>query len=143
MGAPFIDLAHAVRETHTIGLQVLARLTGVAGDAELEDMRANAARLIEAAELLVELAPHEVLIRSITRVGGLADLPEYSPDISQVRVGVNALWLGEVRDVHPTECEVTFEALRKRTRIWVSRAKCVGIERVAPSMWLRAPVPNP
>jgi hypothetical protein len=62
---------------------------------------------------------------------------------AQVRVGANALWLGEVLDVHPTECEVAFEALRKRTRIWVSRAKCIGIEKVTPSMWLRPLAPEP
>jgi hypothetical protein len=52
-------------------------------------MRARKARLLEAAELLVALAPHEPLIRAIVRTGGLAELPEYSADVAQVRVGAN------------------------------------------------------
>lgn len=144
-GPTFIELAQAVRETHTIGLQVVARLAGVADPEELEVMRARKQRLLEAANLLVEFAPHEPLIRSIVRVGGLAELPEYSPDLSALRVGATGLWRGEVLDVHPTECEVAFHVrrtsrgVRQTTQAWISRADLVGLQLITPSMWMPAP----
>lgn len=136
MGASFIELAQAVRETHTIGLQTIARLVGIADADELDVMRARKALLLETADLLVEQAPHEALIRSIVRVGGLAELPEYSANLSLRRVGAIGLWRGEILDMLPLESEVRFKTVRGVTRSWVSHSENVGIERVAPSMWL-------
>jgi hypothetical protein len=141
--APFIELAHAVRETHTIELQVLARLTGVAGEAELEEMRARKARLLEAADTAGGARaaraadPRDRAHRRARRAARVLGR------CRQVRVGARALYLGEVLDVMPTSMQVAFEALRKRARIWVSRAKCIGIEKVTPSMWLRPLAPEP
>lgn len=137
MAATFLELAEALRETHTIGLQTMARLVGIADAEELESMRARKARLHEAVELLTEQAPHEALIRSIVRVGGLAELPEYSCDLSKMRVGTTGLWRGEILDIMPAECESRFTTQRGASRIWVSRANLVGIEVKTPSMWSR------
>lgn len=138
MGSSFTELAQAVRETHTIGLQTMARLVGVAEPDDLEVMRARKARLYEVAELLTEQSPHEALIRSIMRAGGLAELPDYSANLSLLATGVTGLWRGEVLDVMPMDCEVMFPAQRQRTRCWIGRANLIGIERKTPSMWLRA-----
>jgi hypothetical protein len=111
--APFIELAHAVRETHTIGLQVLARLTGIAGEAETRGVaRPQGAPARGGRNLLVELAPHEPLIRAIVRTGGLAELPEYSADVAQVRVGARALARRGARPHARRMHQVAFEALR-------------------------------
>lgn len=136
MDASFIELAQAARDTHTIGLQTLGRLVGIADDEYLAATRTREARLLEAAELLVAMAPHEALVRSIVRVGGLADLPEYSADLSSLAVDATGLWRGRVLDIMPLECEVRFNAKGRTLRGWVSRADLVGLERIKPSMWL-------
>lgn len=136
MDASFIELAGACRETHTIGLQVLGRLVGVAEEDRLAAMRAREGLLLATADLLVEMAPHEALVRSFVRVGGLAELPAFSADVSQLAVETIGLWRGTVLDVMPLECEVRFDTRRASTRAWISRANLIGIERRKPSIWL-------
>jgi hypothetical protein len=140
MDASFIELAQAVRDTHTIGLQTLARLAGVMPDDELEEMRGRKARLLETAELLTLAAPHEVLVRSILRVGGFADFPEeYTADLRTLNVGSTGLFRGAVLDIMPVECQVEFQAQRIRTKVWVSRGNLVGVARARRTMWTAPP----
>jgi hypothetical protein len=139
MGSTFQELATAVRETRIIGLQTLARLThtGLADAEELADMRARKERLAEAAELLEQLCPHETLVRSIVKVGALVDFPDYSSDLTLVRVGAHALVRGIVREDLVDQCQVEFAAPRSRTGAWVGRGTIVGVERMPPALWRR------
>lgn len=137
MASSFQDLAAAVRETRIIGLQTLARLTGngLADAEELDDMRARKDKLREAAELFDQLGPHEALIRSIVTIGGLADFPNYTVDLSALRAGATGLVRGKLLEDFGDQCQFEFSAPRARTSCWVSRSQLVGLERPVPSLW--------
>jgi hypothetical protein len=131
---PFNDLAQALRDAAAAAREGKAAL-GQAGDAGLlAELATRAAAMDEAARVLADLAPHQVLVRSLIEVGELAVFPAYRPG-GELLAGDDVLVRGKFAEQRGEECMVDFSAGSSTIRRPVDRADIVGIARKLPSLW--------
>lgn len=129
MDRTFLDLAHSLREASALGMATVARLAEIAPAEAVARLIEREKDVAIAAELLADLHPQEILVRSLIDVGALVAFPAYSRNTSDIRTGDHVLMRGLVFESFPAECEVAFAAGRHATRFLIGRRDLIGIER--------------
>jgi len=134
MATSLLELAASLREAAATGEVVLARLPAIGVD--ISAMRRQQAHLAEAGQLLLDLAPHDRLVRSLVAVGALVDFPAFSSKVDHIAAGSIVLMRGMVAEPYPYPGEalvqVVLAAHRLSNRVLIGRGDIVGIERREP-----------
>lgn len=141
MRPTFLQLDAALRETHEAGFATIAHMAAAGASAQSIERFAGRNRLVgAAADALRELVPVEPTIRALADCQ-LLDFPEFSAHIGELLPGAIVLVRARVREVLGREasCTIAFATGRHSSAFHVDVADIVGVQRVAPSLWVPEP----